>query len=68
MDSLHSISNRQKKQIEKFEEHKPKLDLVINCLNRSKLLNEEEKEHLEFSLKYIIHIMNKYKLSEGLDF
>ena len=68
MDSLHTISNRQKKQIEKFEEHKPKLDLVINCLNRSKLLNEEEKEHLKFSLNYVIYIMNKYKLSEGLDF
>ncbi|AXX89514.1 hypothetical protein CKA55_06310 [Arcobacter suis] len=68
MDSFHTISNRQKKQIEKFEEHKPKLDLVINCLNRSKLLDQEEKELLEFSLKYIIHIMDKYKLSQGLDF
>lgn len=68
MDSLHTISNRQKKQIERFEEYKPKLDLVINCLNRSKLLNEEEKEYLEFSLKYVIHILDKYRLSEKLDF
>jgi hypothetical protein len=68
MDSSHSIKRRQKREVRKLEEIKSRKETIKKLILNSKLLPQEEKENLEYAIDYIIYIMDRYKLSEGLDF
>lgn len=68
MDSSHSIKRRQKREVRKLEEIKLRKETIKKLILNSKLLPQEEKENLEYAIDYIIYIMDRYKLSEGLDF
>ena len=53
------------KKIEVIE--KQRLPIFEKLITNSKVLNKEEKENLLFSIKYIIHIIVKYKNINGSD-
>jgi hypothetical protein len=53
------------KKIEVIENER--LPIFEHLISTSKILNQEEKENLLFSIKYIIHIIIKYKNINGSD-
>lgn len=64
--SLHTIKKIERKK-KKLIDLKLRVKAVKFKLEESKLLDKEEKEYLNFSIDYILFIMDKYKDSEGLD-
>ncbi|AXH13746.1 hypothetical protein CP985_04150 [Malaciobacter mytili LMG 24559] len=65
MDSLHTIKRLEKKK--KLIDLKLRVKAIKYKMEESKLLDKEEKEYLNFSIDYILFIMDKYKESEGMD-
>ena len=66
MDSLHTIKKMERKK-KKLIDLKLRVKAIKYKLEESKLLDKEEKEYLNFSIDYILFIMDKYKESEGMD-
>lgn len=66
MDSLHTIKKMEKKK-KKLIDLKLRVKALKYKMEESKLLEKEEKEYLNFSIDYILFIMDKYKESEGMD-
>lgn len=64
MDSFHTVRKRRKK---KLEDLKATVEIMKIKVEKSQLLEKEEREYLNFSIDYIIYIMDKYKNIEGLD-
>lgn len=56
--------NKNIKKIALVEERVPIFEKLIED---SKILDSEEKENLIFSIKYIFHIISKYKNRVGVD-
>jgi hypothetical protein len=64
MDNFHTVRKRRKK---KLEDLKAIVEIMKMKIEKSQLLEKEEREYLNFSIDYIIYIMDKYKNIEGLD-
>lgn len=65
-NSLHTIK-RMEKRIKKFDYLKFKVKQVKLKLENSEILDKEEKENLNYSIDYILYIIDKYKTIEKLD-
>lgn len=65
-NSLHTIK-KMKKRIKKFDYLKFKVKQVKLKLENSEILDKEEKENLNYSIDYILYIIDKYKTIEKLD-
>lgn len=66
MESLHTIKKMERR-VKKLAHLKIKVKSIKEKLENNQLLEKQEKEYLNFSIDYIIHIMDKYKTIEGLD-
>lgn len=66
MESLHTIKKMERR-VKKLAHLKVKVKFIKEKIDKSELLEKEEKDYLNFSIDYIIHIMDKYKTIEGLD-
>ena len=65
-NSLHTIKKMEKR-IKKFDYLKFKVKQVKLKLENSEILDKEEKENLNYSIDYILYIIDKYKTIEKLD-
>lgn len=65
-NSLHTI-RKMENRIKKFDYLKFKVKQVKLKLENSEILDKEEKENLNYSIDYILYIIDKYKTIEKLD-
>lgn len=65
-NSLHTI-RKMENRIKKFDYLKFKVKQVKYKLENSEILEKEEKENLNYSIDYILYIIDKYKTIEKLD-
>lgn len=65
-NSLHTIKRIEKRK-KKLQDLKIKVSQVKYKLEKSEILDKEEKENLDFSIDYILYILDKYKTIEKLD-